>query len=39
VSTFTMRGGVFIGVIGTSTDLERSFWCQVVAGQSTHVVG
>jgi hypothetical protein len=30
---------LFIGVIGTSTDLERSVWCQVVAGQSTHVVG
>jgi hypothetical protein len=31
VSTFTMRG-VFIGVNGTSTDLERSVWCHVVAG-------
>jgi hypothetical protein len=25
--------GVFIGVNGTSTNLERSVWCQVVAGQ------
>jgi hypothetical protein len=31
VLTFTVRG-VFIGVNGTSTDLERSVWCQVVAG-------
>jgi hypothetical protein len=38
VSTFTMRG-VFIGVNGTSTDLEKSVWCQVVAGRPNHVVG
>jgi hypothetical protein len=25
-------GAVFIGVSGTSIDLERSVWCQVVAG-------
>jgi hypothetical protein len=30
-STFTMRE-LFIGVNGTSTDLERSVWCQVVTG-------
>jgi hypothetical protein len=36
--TFTMRG-VFIGVNGTSTDLERSVWCQVVAGRPSHVDG
>jgi hypothetical protein len=33
---FTMRG-VFIGVNGTSTDLERSVWHQVVAGQPSHL--
>jgi hypothetical protein len=33
VSTFTMGGGVFIGVNGTSTDLERSVCHQVVAGR------
>jgi hypothetical protein len=31
--------GVFIGVNGTSTDLERSVWFQVVPGQPSHVVG
>jgi hypothetical protein len=31
-------GGVFIGVNETSTDLERSVWCQVVAGRPSHVV-
>jgi hypothetical protein len=36
VSTFTMRG-VFIGVNGTSTDLEKSVWCQVEAGQPRHM--
>jgi hypothetical protein len=38
VSTFTMRG-VFIVVNGVSTDLERSVWCQVVAGQPSHLAG
>jgi hypothetical protein len=38
VSTFTMRG-VFIGVNGTSTDLERSVWSQVKAGQPSHMAG
>jgi hypothetical protein len=33
MSTFTMMR-VFIGVDGTSTNLERSVWRQVVAGQS-----
>jgi hypothetical protein len=32
VSTFTTRG-VFIGVNGTSTDLEMLVWRQVVAGR------
>jgi hypothetical protein len=36
VSTFTMRG-VFIGMNGTSTDMEKSICCQVVAGQPSHV--
>jgi hypothetical protein len=36
VSTFTVRG-VFIGVNGTSTNLERSAWCQVVAGRPSHM--
>jgi hypothetical protein len=36
VSTFTMRG-VFIGVNGTTTDMEKSVWCQVVAGRQSHV--
>jgi hypothetical protein len=31
--------GVFIGVNGTSIDLERIVWCQVVAGQPSHVAG
>jgi hypothetical protein len=31
--------GVFIGVNGTSTDLERSVRCQVVADRPSHVVG
>jgi hypothetical protein len=38
VSTFNMRG-VFIGVNGTSTNLGKSVWCQVVAGQPSHVAG
>jgi hypothetical protein len=38
VSNFTMRG-VFIGVNGTSTDLERSVWCQVMAGRPSHMAG
>jgi hypothetical protein len=29
--------GVFIGVNGTSLDLERSAWCRVVAGRPSHV--
>jgi hypothetical protein len=29
--------GVFIGVNGTSIDLERSVWHQVVAEQPSHV--
>jgi hypothetical protein len=36
VSTFTVKG-VFIGVSGTSTDLERSVWRQVVADRTSHV--
>jgi hypothetical protein len=36
VSTFTVRG-VFIVVNGTSTDLERLVWHQVVAGWPSHV--
>jgi hypothetical protein len=31
--------GVFIGVNGTSTNMERSVWHQVVAGRPTHVAG
>jgi hypothetical protein len=31
--------GVFIGLNGTSTDLERSVWRQVVARRPSHVVG
>jgi hypothetical protein len=31
--------GVFIGVNGTSTDLERLVWCQVVAGRPSHMAG
>jgi hypothetical protein len=33
------REGVFIGVNGISTDLERSVWRQVVAGRPSHVAG
>jgi hypothetical protein len=29
--------GAFIGVNGTSTDLERSVWHQVVAGRPSHM--
>jgi hypothetical protein len=32
-------GGVFIGVNGTPIDLEKSVWCQVVAGRPSHMVG
>jgi hypothetical protein len=32
-------GGVFIGVNGTSTDLEKLVWCQVDVGQPSHVTG
>jgi hypothetical protein len=38
VPTFTVSG-VFIGVNGTSTDLQRSVWRQVVASQPSHVAG
>jgi hypothetical protein len=38
VSTFTVRG-VFIGVNRTTTDLEKSVWCQVVIGRPSHVAG
>jgi hypothetical protein len=38
VSTFTTRG-VFIGVNGTSTNLERSVWHQVVIGRPSHLAG
>jgi hypothetical protein len=31
--------GVFIGVNGTSTDLERLVWCEVVARQASHMAG
>jgi hypothetical protein len=30
--------GVFIGLNGTSTKLESSFWCHVEAGRPSHVV-
>jgi hypothetical protein len=33
------REGVFIGVNGTSTNMEMSVWCQVVAGWLSHVLG
>jgi hypothetical protein len=33
------RKGVFIGVNGTSTDLERSLWHQVVAGRPSRMAG
>jgi hypothetical protein len=33
------REGLFIGVNGTSTDLERSVWRQVVADQPSHMAG
>jgi hypothetical protein len=32
-------GGVFIGVNGTSTDLEKLIWWQVVAGRPSHMAG
>jgi hypothetical protein len=38
VLTFTMRG-VFIGVNGASTNLERSVWHKVVADWPSHVAG
>jgi hypothetical protein len=38
MSTFTIRG-VFIGVNGTSTNMERSVWHQVVAGRPSLVAG
>jgi hypothetical protein len=31
--------GVFIGVNGTSSDLEMSVWCQVVPGRPSHLAG
>jgi hypothetical protein len=31
--------GVFIGVNGTSTDLGRSVWHQVVGGRPSHLAG
>jgi hypothetical protein len=31
--------GVFIGVNGTSTDLDRSVWRQVEVGRPSHVAG
>jgi hypothetical protein len=31
--------GVFIGPWGSSTDLENSVWCQVVAGRPSHMAG
>jgi hypothetical protein len=30
-------GGVFLGVNGTSADLEKSVWCQVVVDRPSHV--
>jgi hypothetical protein len=33
---FTVRE-VFIRVNGTSTNLEKSVWCQVVAGRPSHM--
>jgi hypothetical protein len=30
---------VFIGPCGSSTDLEKSVWCQVVASQPSHMAG
>jgi hypothetical protein len=38
VSTFIARG-VFIGVNGTSINLERLVWHQVVARRPSHVAG
>jgi hypothetical protein len=38
VLTFTMTG-VFIGVNGTSTDLEWSVWRQVVVRRPSHMAG
>jgi hypothetical protein len=37
VSSHFHRRGVFIGPWGSSTDLEKSVWCQVVAGWPSHV--
>jgi hypothetical protein len=34
-----MSEGVFIGVNGISTDLERSVWHQVMAGRPSHMAG
>jgi hypothetical protein len=31
--------GVFIGPWGSSTDLDKSVWCQVVAGRPSHMAG
>jgi hypothetical protein len=31
--------GVFIGLWGSSTDLEKSVWRQVVAGRPSHMTG
>jgi hypothetical protein len=36
VSTFTV-GGLFIGVNGTSTNMKRSVWREVVARRRRHV--
>jgi hypothetical protein len=33
------REGVFIRLNGTSTDLERSVWCQVEVGRPSHGAG
>jgi hypothetical protein len=38
VSTCTVRG-IFIGVNGTSTDLEKSVWRQVVTDRPSNMVG
>jgi hypothetical protein len=39
VCQLSPQKGVFIGVNGTSTDLKRSVWCQVVAGRPSHRAG
>jgi hypothetical protein len=37
VSSHFYHRGVFMGPWGSSTNLEKSVWCQVVAGRPSHV--